>query len=285
ASAHRRYQVGKRDRGAGGQMKRPITVLAALAMTCSLAPIPALRAQYTVPVALVPGFGETSSKFWDLGAQLYGAFYPRVVDLYPALSTRSSIKTQAEELRKFLGSFAPVALTVGHSDGGLVARTMAGLQPGAGPRAIITYGTPNSGVPAVNHINDAWWFYTFLGWDLDGVAFAASDLFFYNHGLGNSALVAIAVAANTALIQAVPALVNDLIYAQSPTQEILNDVKPGAQLLGWLNQNPGSGIADYAVSARVGFRVKTINNMVGGPLRLALSPGAATDFGYAIYFL
>src|SRR5262245_46102738 len=204
--------------------------------------------------------------------------------MYPSLSSLSSIGYQAGQLRAFLGANLPTTLAIGHSNGGLVARRMAGEQQAAGPRAIITFGTPHSGVPAVNHLNDAWWYYTFLGWDIDAAIAAATDLFFLNNRLSGFAMTAIATAGTLAAIQSVPLLVTEALNKVSPPQAIFNDVRPGAPLLEWLNHHPVSGIADYFVPARVGFVVTTRNYTVGGPLRLRLPPRWATDLGHALYF-
>jgi hypothetical protein len=267
----------------GWRGARSAAALAALVAWCLSNSSP-LAAQYTVPVALVHGYAEDPAVFSAMGSDLQNHFSPRILELLPSLASGSSISYQADQLRSYLGAWTYSTLAVAHSNGGLVARRMAGLQPGAGPRAIVTFGTPHSGVPGVNHLNDAWWYYTFLGWDIDAAVATATDLFTFNRRLSGFALTAIATAGTVAAIQGVPLLVTEVLNHVSPTQAIFDDVKPGAGLLEWLNHNPSSGLADYYVPARVGIVVTTRNYSVGGPLRLRLPPAWATELGHAVYF-
>ena len=107
------------------------------------------------PTVFVHGFGS-SARTWDaavsrLTPQL--AIQPFQTDL----EWRSLYEAQATELEQKLGNqLSPGTIAVGHSNGGIIARQWSRTR---NVGSLITLGSPNQGVPFVDHLFE--WF-TFL---------------------------------------------------------------------------------------------------------------------------
>jgi pimeloyl-ACP methyl ester carboxylesterase len=103
-------------------------------------------------VVFIHGLGS-SSHTWD---EAVSRLTPQLAiqPVQPDLEWRAWFEVQATELEQKLGSQLPAdAVAVGHSNGGIVARQWSRTR---GVGSLITLGSPNQGVPFVDHLFE--WF-------------------------------------------------------------------------------------------------------------------------------
>jgi pimeloyl-ACP methyl ester carboxylesterase len=119
----------------------------------AIASLPAYLSAQDAPAVFVHGLAADQHTWQATASRLQQQLAIR--PYIPGLSWREIIETQARELQNQFGGLPASTVAIGHSNGGLVARQWSQQHP---VRALLTVGTPNTGAPAVDHLNDIFGF-------------------------------------------------------------------------------------------------------------------------------
>lgn len=260
---------------------------AAIALGAVLAILVGSRseAQSPVPVVMVPGLHEDSTHFSLIAGDLSNALSGIRV-LRPSFNTNVTYALQAGTLAQYLAVAGNVdsgaSITVGHSNGGVVARELGRT---FGLKGNLTFGTPHGGVPLVPNISAALGFANgalsaFNGLFSDIGALSCYGYLYYQDWCWNVVLYA----SLTLDYLVIPAILNYPIADFLPTSALLNEVTPNSSYLTSLNSSGNLASEANLIRHRAGIVVTTLNYYYGGPLRLYNSPGTANALGADVVY-
>lgn len=147
--------------------------------------------------------------------------------LTPELTWRNHVSDQAAELDTELGPLSPGWVMIGHSQGGLVARSYKRRRPGAPVQSLTTIASPNSGAPVAARSGTAGDYIYQLSRAIEtgfctitfGNCAAPSDEFVSWHNL-------ISVLANELLPRAIVPSMGDMIPGSSQLQALNTSAEP-----------------------------------------------------------
>jgi pimeloyl-ACP methyl ester carboxylesterase len=251
--------------------RRAVPLIAALLVMGGVAQ---LHAQ-DVPAVFVHGLRADGSTWQEAAARL--AQRLALTPYVPTIPSSETYQTQAQHLQGQFGGLPANTVTVGHSNGGLVAREWSRIHPLSG---IVTIGTPHSGAPIVSNLAAVMDF-NYLGMNLVNATFGAFP--------GGGAWWDVLVYANDALNfafnvgwTAAVELVATAGYQYGLTAPVVSQMHPGSSFLGDINSGVNIARESATVPGRVGIGVTADRYWLGGPVR-AFRPELADAAGPLIY--
>ncbi len=206
------------------------------------------------PTVFQHGFSSNGDTWREAAVHLQARVM--IVPHVPTTDWWRSFDEQAQQLHALLPNLAMPPVVVGHSNGGLVARTWSRSRPLEG---IVTLGTPNQGAPLL--LNGSWLgrYYGSVAPRIVNIATAFAPAFDEWNWIG-SAVWPAAMFARAAAGTAVRVI--------EETVPVLPQIVPGSTFLSELNSAASVSREGANVVHRVGIVAWDHNHYKGGPFRL-----------------